>query len=84
MVKSGSSFGHPLSSEQLLTILVFVDTYILFHRKTYKDWLKADLRQILVETHHSPGITNDFFHDLQREGFAMYVSRLYIVSNFWL
>jgi hypothetical protein len=27
---------------------------LLFHRTTYKDWMNADIRQILIETHHLP------------------------------
>jgi hypothetical protein len=29
-------------------------TYISMHRHSYKDWISADLRQILIETHDLP------------------------------
>ena len=39
---------------------------------TYKDWIKADIRQILVEVHHVPQNGNEFFSDLQKEGFVTF------------
>jgi len=39
---------------------------------TYKDWLKADLRQILVEVHNIPAIVQDFFSDLQKAGYVTF------------
>jgi len=40
--------------------------------KTYRDWLKADLRQILVEVHKVPPAAQRFFEDLQRAGYVTY------------
>ncbi len=41
---------------------------------TYKDWIQADLRQILVEVHQVPVIAQDFFSDLQKAGYVTFVS----------
>jgi Methyltransferase domain len=43
---------------------------------TYKDWLGADLRQILIEVHKVPKIAQDFFSDLQKAGYVTFVSIL--------
>jgi hypothetical protein len=40
---------------------------------TYKQWLKADLRQILVETHNAPmPNARDFFYDLHDAGYVIF------------
>ncbi|KAG7366630.1 methyltransferase domain containing protein [Nitzschia inconspicua] len=39
---------------------------------TYKDWLGADLRQILIEVHKVPKIAQDFFLDLQKAGYVTF------------
>lgn len=39
---------------------------------TYKDWIDADIRQLLVEVHHVPQIANDFFTDLRKAGYVTY------------
>lgn len=39
---------------------------------TYKDWIGADMRQILVEVHLVPAIAQDFFSDLQKAGYVTY------------
>jgi hypothetical protein len=44
---------------------------------TYKDWLGADLRQILIEVHKVPKIAQSFFSDLQRAGYVTFVSTMY-------
>lgn len=41
---------------------------------TYKDWINADMRQILVEVHRVPEIAQDFFSDLQKAGYVTFVS----------
>ena len=43
---------------------------------TYKDWIGADIRQILVEVHLVPIVAQDFFSDLQKAGYVTFVSRL--------
>lgn len=43
---------------------------------TYKDWIGADMRQILVEVHLVPPIAQDFFSDLQKAGYVTFVSFL--------
>lgn len=51
---------------------------------TYKDWIGADLRQILVEVHMVPAIAQDFFSDLQKAGYVTYVSLLsWLVLRTW-
>jgi Methyltransferase domain len=50
---------------------------------TYKDWLAADLRQILVEVHHAPSIAQNFFSDLQRAGYVTFVSH-FVSWNSWI
>jgi Methyltransferase domain len=49
---------------------------------TYKDWLGADLRQILIEVHKVPRIAQNFFSDLQRAGYVTFVSHLYQLEVF--
>jgi hypothetical protein len=44
---------------------------------TYKDWISADLRQILVEVHRVPAVAQDFFSDLQKAGYVSFVSSLH-------
>lgn len=44
---------------------------------TYKDWINADLRQILVEVHRVPLIAQDFFSDLQKAGYVTFVSSIH-------
>jgi Methyltransferase domain len=39
---------------------------------TYKDWLTADIRQILVELHGVPANKNQFFTDLKKAGYAVF------------
>jgi len=41
---------------------------------TYKDWIDADLQQIIVEVHHVPDVAQDFFADLQKAGYVTFVS----------
>lgn len=43
---------------------------------TYKDWINADLRQIVVEVHRAPEVAQDFFSDLQKAGYVSFVSIL--------
>jgi hypothetical protein len=44
---------------------------------TYKDWINADFRQILVEVHRVPEVAQDFFSDLQKAGYVSFVSSLH-------
>lgn len=40
---------------------------------TYKDWIKQDIRQILVETHNAPmPQARDFFYELHDAGFVIF------------
>lgn len=40
---------------------------------TYKQWLKQDIRQILVETHNAPmPQAQDFFYELHDAGFVIF------------
>jgi Methyltransferase domain len=39
---------------------------------TYKDWLNFNIRQILVETHRTPPMVNDFFSDIHATNFVMF------------
>jgi hypothetical protein len=40
--------------------------------KTYKDWIYADIRQILVEVHKVPEVAQNFFSDLQQNGYVTF------------
>lgn len=39
---------------------------------TYKDWINADIRQLLVEVHMVPEVANDFFTHLQLAGYVTF------------
>ena len=39
---------------------------------TYKDWLRFNIRQIMVETHRTPPNVNDFFSDIHAANFVMF------------
>jgi len=39
---------------------------------TYKDWLMADIRQVLVEVHRAPEVAPYFFSDLRKEGYVTF------------
>jgi hypothetical protein len=41
--------------------------------QSYKDWIRADLRQIVVEVHDSPvAAVNDFFQGIHDAGYVMF------------
>lgn len=39
---------------------------------TWRDWLTADVRQILVETHDVPKVAPDFFDELFAAGYVLF------------
>ena len=39
---------------------------------TYKDWITADIRQLLLEVHSVPQNVHEFFEDLQKAGFVTF------------
>lgn len=50
--------------------------------KTYKDWIDADIRQLLVEVHWAPSIAQDFFQDFQNAGYVTFVSNTTVLQEF--
>jgi len=39
---------------------------------SYKDWLQVDLRQILIEVHMTPDVTDSFFAEIHDANYAMF------------
>ena len=75
--------GRPLEFKTLsdtITLLEHVDRPITLFKidcegcewKTYKDWLKQDIRQILVETHGLTSDTHSFFQEIHKAGYVMF------------
>ena len=75
--------GRPLEFKTLsetMTLLEHVDRPITLFKidcegcewKTYKDWLKHDIRQILVETHGLNSDTRSFFQEIKKAGYVMF------------
>jgi Methyltransferase domain len=50
-------------------------------RASYKDWISADIRQILVETHSTKDIVVDFFSAFRDNNFAMFSKEVNVFTR---